>query len=76
MLGDIPVLDLVAFSYGRWDNDVLPGRVVARARDPLRFVRHAMFKQDYVGCDLDREELPPPHKPRERARRWKAMQQF
>ena len=47
--GDIPVLDLMNVVYGTWDNDMLPGRVVARVSNPLNFARHAMFKEDYVG---------------------------
>jgi acetoacetate decarboxylase len=75
-LGDIPVRDLIDVGYGTWDNDMLPGRVVARVKNPLSFARHAMFKQDYVGWALDRDELPAPLKRRERARRWKALQQY
>jgi acetoacetate decarboxylase len=75
-LGDIPVLDLIDVSYGTWDNVMLPGRVVARIRNPLGFVRHAMFKQDYIGWSLDGDELPSPLKRRERAQRWKAIREY
>jgi len=75
-LGDVPVLDLIDVGYGIWDNDMLPGRLVARVRNPLGFARHAMFKEDYVGWALDRGELPSPLKRRERAQRWKAMKEY
>jgi acetoacetate decarboxylase len=75
-LGDIPVRDLMDVFYGTWDNSMLPGRVVARVNNPLGFARHAMFKQDYIGWALDRDELPSPLKRRERARRWKAMLEY
>lgn len=75
-LGDVPVLDLIDVGYGLWDNDMLPGRVVARVRNPFGFARHAMFKEDYVGWALDRGELPSPRKRRERAQRWKAMKDY
>lgn len=75
-LGDIPVLDLMNVVYGTWDNDMLPGRVVARVGNPLNFARHALFKEDYVGWALDQGELPRPPSRRERARRWKAIQEY
>jgi acetoacetate decarboxylase len=77
-LGDIPVRDLMDVSYGTWDADMLPGRVVARVSNPLGFARHAMFKQDYVGWFLDHGEgeLPPLPNRRERTRRWKTIQKY
>ena len=75
-LGDIPVLDLIEVGFGIWDNDMLPGRVVARVNNPLSFARHAMFKQDYVGWALDSDALPPPLKRRAREKRWKALQEL
>jgi acetoacetate decarboxylase len=77
-LGDIPVRDLIDVSYGTWDNDMLPGRVIARVRNVLGFARHAMFKEDYVGWFLDKgeSELPPLPNRRERGRRWKTMQEY
>lgn len=45
-LGDVPVGELVSLFYGTWRNTMLPGRVVARVWNPLRFARHAYFKQD------------------------------
>jgi len=75
-LGDLPVLDLMEVGFGIWDNDMLPGRVVARVNNPLSFARHAMFKQDYVGWALDSGALPPPLKRRARTKRWKAMREY
>jgi acetoacetate decarboxylase len=76
-LGDIPVRDLMEVTYGTWDNDMLPGRVVAKVSNALGFARHAMFKTDYVGWFLDQgEQLPPPTGRRERARRRKTIQEY
>ena len=75
-LGDLPVLDVMEVGFGIWDNDMLPGRVVARVNNPLSFARHAMFKQDYVGWALDSGALPPPLKRRARTKRWKAMREY
>lgn len=75
-LGEVPVLELMHVGYGTWDNDMLPGRVVARVKNPLGFARHAMFKQDYFGWSLDRNEIPSPLKRRERVQRWKAIQEY
>lgn len=75
-LGDVPVRDLLDVSYGTWDNDMLPGRVVARVRNPLGFVRHAMFKEDFVGWALERDEMPVPVERRERRKRRKAMKRY
>ena len=75
-LGDIPVRDLIDVGYGTWDNTMLPGRVVARVRNQLRFARHAMFKEDFVGWALDREEMPVRAERRERRRRRKAIKRY
>jgi acetoacetate decarboxylase len=47
-LGDVPVRDIVSTFYGTFDSTMLPGRVVRRIRNPLRFARHAMFKSDIL----------------------------
>jgi acetoacetate decarboxylase len=75
-LGDIPVRDLMDVTYGTWDNDMLPGRVVARVRNPLRFARYAMFKDDYAGWYLESGEASPPPTGRERSRRRKTMRAY
>jgi acetoacetate decarboxylase len=76
--GDIPVREIVTVSHGTWDNDMLPGRVAARVKNPLDFARHAMFKEDYAGWFLNKgeEELPPPPNRRQRKRLWKAIQEY
>jgi acetoacetate decarboxylase len=45
-LGDIPVHDVVMTLHGVFDNVMLPGRVVAKVRNPLRFAPHALFSTD------------------------------
>lgn len=75
-LGDIPVRDLMDVTYGTWDNDMLPGRVVARVRNPLAFARHALFKEDFAGWFLDSGEASPPPPGRVRSRRRKAMRAY
>jgi hypothetical protein len=74
--GDTPVRDLLLVCYGTWDDEMLPGRVVARVRNPLRFARHACFKQDLVGRLLKEDEKPTPLERSERRRRPKAIKQY
>ena len=45
-LGEVPVGEIVSMYHGRWHNTMLPGRVVARTWNPMRFARHAFFKSD------------------------------
>jgi acetoacetate decarboxylase len=48
-LGDVPVVgEPLVCIHGTWDNTMLPGRVVARAWNVLRFLPHAFFKVDTV----------------------------
>jgi acetoacetate decarboxylase len=75
-LGDIPVRDLLDISYGTWDNDMLPGRVVARVWNPFDFVRYATFKQDFVGWALHRDGMPAPVARSQRRRRRKAASRY
>lgn len=56
-LGDIPVRDIVDATYGVFDNTMLPGQVVGRIHNPLRFAPYSMFKTDVFGI-LDFAELP------------------
>jgi acetoacetate decarboxylase len=75
-LGDIPVRDLLDVSYGTWDNDQLPGRVVARVWNPFGFIRYAAFKADFAGWAFQQDELPVRPGRRERRRRKKAIKQY
>ncbi len=75
-LGDIPVRDLLNVSYGTWNMYMLPGRVVARVKNPLGFARYAMFKQDWAGWALQKDEMPAPPERRERRQRQKAIKQY
>jgi len=45
-LGEVPVRGVELMLYGTYDNDMLPGRVVARAWNLPRFLPHAFFKAD------------------------------
>jgi acetoacetate decarboxylase len=45
-LGDIPVFDVVSTLYGVFDNVMLPGRVMAKVRNPLQFAPYAFFSTD------------------------------
>ena len=45
-LGDIPVGEVTSLTYGVYHNTMLPGKVVGRVWNPLKFARHAFFKTD------------------------------
>ena len=47
-LGDVPVKEMRSMVYGKWHNTMLPGKVIGRAWNPLKFSRHAFFKTDFV----------------------------
>jgi acetoacetate decarboxylase len=47
-LGDVPVKEIRNMNYGKWHNTMLPGKVIGRAWNPLRFLKHAFFKIDIV----------------------------
>jgi acetoacetate decarboxylase len=47
-LGAIPVREVRHIIYGKWHNTMLPGKVIGRAWNPLRFLKHAFFKYDWV----------------------------
>jgi acetoacetate decarboxylase len=47
-LGDVPVKEIRNMVYGKWHNTMLPGKVIGRAWNPLKFLRHAFFKTDIV----------------------------
>lgn len=52
-LGVIPVNSISAMTYGLFHNTMLPGKVVARVWNPLRFLKHAYFKVDSAPTILD-----------------------
>jgi acetoacetate decarboxylase len=47
-LGEVPVGKIVKMFYGKWNNTMLPGKVVARIWNPIKFARYAFFKTDVV----------------------------
>ncbi len=47
-LGEVPVGDIVNMFYGKWHNTMLPGKVVARIWNPMKFAKHAFFKTDFA----------------------------
>ncbi len=47
-LGDVPVRKVETMLYGTYDNDMLPGRVVARAWNIWKFLPHSLFKMDFL----------------------------
>lgn len=74
-LGEVAVRETLSFVHGLWDNDMLPGRVVARAWNVPRFLPHAMFKTDFFAHALARGVLPRQDR-RQRATRWKAIRSY
>lgn len=56
-LGEIPVLGApLACVHGYWDNTMLPGQVIGRAWNPLRFLPYAFFKNDMALAALKSTE--------------------
>jgi acetoacetate decarboxylase len=47
-LGEIPVGEIKEMFYGKWHNTMLPGKVIAKIWNPIRFARYAFFKNDSV----------------------------
>ena len=47
-LGDVPVKEIRTIVYGKWNNTMLPGKVIGRAWNPFKFSKHAFFKTDIV----------------------------
>jgi len=45
-LGEVPVGEIVKVFFGKWHNTMLPGRVVAKIWNPIKFAKHAFFKID------------------------------
>jgi acetoacetate decarboxylase len=53
-LGEVPVGKVTDTYYGVFDNTMLPGEVVGRAWNLLRFAPHAFFKMDTPACRVAR----------------------
>ena len=51
-LGEVPVRELIVCTYGRFDNTMLPGKVVGRAWWLPGFLKHAFFKVDVAPIKL------------------------
>ena len=51
-LGEVPVRELIVSAYGRFDNEMLPGKVVGRAWWLPGFLKHAFFKVDVAPVKL------------------------
>jgi len=49
---EVPVKDVKTMLYGKWHNSMLPGRIVSRVLNPLKFARLAFFKTDLVATLL------------------------
>lgn len=56
-LGEIPMVELVTCAYGLYDNTMLPGNVVGRIWNPLRFIKHAFFKVDIAPAKLGHVDI-------------------
>ena len=56
-LGEIPIVELVTCAYGLYDNTMLPGKVVGRIWNPLRFFKHAFFKVDIAPVKLGHVDI-------------------
>lgn len=72
-LGEVPVGEIVSMLYGKWHNTMLPGKVVARTWNPLRFAKHAFFKMDAVPYFLERYDPSASARAKEA---WKAAKSY
>lgn len=52
-LGDIAVGSIVNIFYGKFNNTMLPGKIVTRAWNPFKFAKHAFFKNDFTPTLLE-----------------------
>jgi acetoacetate decarboxylase len=52
-LSEITVKTVTGISHGIFNNTMLPGKVVARVWNPLRFLKHAFFKSDFAATFLE-----------------------
>jgi acetoacetate decarboxylase len=58
-LGEVPVEKVEAIGFGTFDNDMLPGRVVARTWNISKFLPHAFFKMDSFFASAGPDGSPP-----------------
>lgn len=47
-LGEIPVGEISRMFYGKWHNTMLPGKVITKIWNPIKFARYAYFKGDFL----------------------------
>ena len=47
-LGEIAVGPIKSMFYGTFHNTMLPGKVVSRIWNPMKFIKHAFFKNDFL----------------------------
>jgi acetoacetate decarboxylase len=47
-LGEVSVGDIIGIIYGQWHNTMLPGKVVTKIWNPMKFVKHSFFKSDFI----------------------------
>ena len=52
-LGEVPTGEIISMFYGVWHNTMLPGKVVSRMWNPMRFAKHAFYKTDFTPYLLD-----------------------
>jgi len=52
-LAEVVVGRITSMFYGKFHNTMLPGKVVARVWNPLRFAKHAFFKSDFPSTLLE-----------------------
>jgi Acetoacetate decarboxylase (ADC) len=68
-LGEVPVRGVEVVGYGTFDNDMLPGRVVARTWNIMKFLPHAFFSMDSFAVSPEPSGPPPTFGERMRRRR-------
>lgn len=52
-LGEVVVGKVINIFYGKFHNTMLPGKVVGRVWNPLKFVKHAFFKGDFASTLIE-----------------------
>jgi len=65
-LGEVPVKEVRTMFYGKWHNTMLPGKVIGRAWNPLKFSKHAFYKTDFVPTLLHNYDPSAEKRARER----------